>query len=685
MDDEGTYPGRQSANGDSAALLGAFVAAFRRGIQEEMAALRERHGGSEVPLRDGEPVGRDARGRSFYAFRCDSRGESVPVGTACSLRVGPRDWLVTVHEVEPGRLTVESGVPIDVSSADVALVLAPWFLYQGLIAALERLTVEGSSVGGWRCLASKNRCRRLRRCTLDHPGLNDSQRAAVQLCRESSVALVWGPPGTGKTTTLARIVAELTAEGKRVLVASTTNAALDQALARIVATEPAAATDGSVVRVGRSDAPTFGALLSDVVRRRNEALAREVEALGRKVGDAAALVERTREIAARIEPPAAQQSLFGPAEAAPAVLGLSRIAPPGVAASFERAAYQDKRAFADRRARRFDRLLGLLRQRLSATRDRLREGEVEVLARARVVLATLSQVYLSQVFLETGFDVVVVDEASMAVLPTLFFAACLGKERVVVVGDPRQLPPIVAAESSVARRTMARNIFDVRRENAEGRDRSVALLDTQYRMHPEIGGLVSDLFYDGRIRNAESTRERAALAGSAPYPGEALVLVDTASRTTCERDARTGSRLNRMTAELCVEFARGAAEMDGRSVAIITPYVAQSRLIRRLLAGKDLAAGSVECSTIHKFQGQERDIVIIDLVDTAPMRPGRLLSDGASSAALQLLNVSISRARGKLIVVADVPYFERHDPRSTVASLLQRLRSRGLQASWDEP
>ena len=67
----------------------------------------------------------------------------------------------------------------------------------------------------------------------EHASLNASQRAAVQLCSDSDLAFVWGPPGTGKTTTLAHIVTELLTQNLRVLVLSTTNAALDQALERI--------------------------------------------------------------------------------------------------------------------------------------------------------------------------------------------------------------------------------------------------------------------------------------------------------------------------------------------------------------------------------------------------------------------------------------------------------------------
>jgi superfamily I DNA and/or RNA helicase len=115
------------------------------------------------------------------------------------------------------------------------------------------------------------------------------------------------------------------------------------------------------------------------------------------------------------------------------------------------------------------------------------------------------------------------------------------------------------------------------------------------------------------------------------------------------------------TAELALEAVRGGSI----SIAVITPYAAQAGEIRRLLAARRIG-DVVECSTIHRFQGRECDVVIIDLVDAAPMRPSALLAD-----APNLLNVSISRARGKLVIVGDVGYFESTAPDGLVARLLR--------------
>ena len=141
-------------------------------------------------------------------------------------------------------------------------------------------------------------------------------------------------------------------------------------------------------------------------------------------------------------------------------------------------------------------------------------------------------------------------------------------------------------------------------------------------------------------------------------------MVDTDGRTTCERSAKGTSRVNAASAEITANLAHEAVTGGSTSIAVITPYAAQAAEIRRLLAARGLA-DTVECSTIHRFQGRECDVVVIDLVDAAPMRQSALLAD-----APNLLNVSISRARGKLVIVADVGYFRTAAPDGIVTALL---------------
>jgi len=188
------------------------------------------------------------------------------------------------------------------------------------------------------------------------------------------------------------------------------------------------------------------------------------------------------------------------------------------------------------------------------------------------------------------------------------------------------------------------------------------MLDVQYRMHPAIGDLVGELFYGGRLLHAAAGTEE--IAARPPFPGRAVVVDDT--RSTCQRSVRGSSRVNPASAERTADLALEAVHGGASSIAVITPYAAQAAEIRRLLAARRIA-DAVECSTIHRYQGRECDVVLIDLVDAHPMRPSALVAD-----APNLLNVSISRARGKLVIIADVAYFEQVAPDGFVAALLAR-------------
>jgi superfamily I DNA and/or RNA helicase len=191
-------------------------------------------------------------------------------------------------------------------------------------------------------------------------------------------------------------------------------------------------------------------------------------------------------------------------------------------------------------------------------------------------------------------------------------------------------------------------------------------------MHPAIGSIVGRLFYGDRLVHRADPDATTAISARAPFPGQAVVVVDTAARTTCERSAKGSSRVNRASAELTTDLAHEAVRGGASSIAVITPYAAQAAEIRRLLAARRIR-DAVECSTIHRFQGRECDVVLIDLVDAAPMRPSALLAE-----APNLLNVSISRARGKLVIVADVAYFQAMDPDGLVAALLRAATSRDV-------
>jgi hypothetical protein len=665
-------------------LLTRFVRSFQQAIREEMTAMRERLGSFELPLRAGSVLSLDEDGaRGRYRFELVGESDKLMVGMDCSLRIAGAEHLVSIESLERATLVVRASRRITIGDGTAVLVVYPWFLYQKLDTRLGELACDRHEVERALALFGKlphvRHVRGARPLTLDHGALNDSQRRAVELCSDSSLGFLWGPPGTGKTRTLAHVVEELLAQGKRLLVLSTTHAAVDQALAQM-ATRPGIATAisrGELLRLGHTEADTHGASVREVLARLHGEHAASIERARVRLRALEAPARRLQELLTRLsERNASQQtSLFERgADGGVRAPELFELFGRDHAVRIAAGTPHRQAELLSRRAARWKRLRELLLERTARANRELAARELRLVTDARAVLTTLTAAYFSSPLDGQRFDVVLVDEASMAVLPSLFYAACLAREKTLMVGDPRQLPPIVQSQSPYVQRAMGRSIFEVTVPEPERSD-VVVMLDTQYRMHPEIGELVSRLFYSGRLRHGAGTDLRATIAARAPFPGRALVVVDTSGRTRCSTRPGSFSRINESSAALCAQLAADALSAGISSIAVITPYADQAREIKKQLARLGDAVARVECSTVHRFQGHERDMVIFDTVDAPPLRPGVLLSGrGEESHAANLINVSLSRARGKLVVVSDVQHFRTLAPES----LVNRLNAAGV-------
>jgi hypothetical protein len=668
-------------------LLQRFIASFTRAIAGEMAAMRDQFGPYEVPLGHGRAAGRsDDQADAGWLFDFALRGsaERLAVGLECALRTDRAEIMVTLTRLGPDGLQLRSAQPIDLGGPDLVLVLYPWFLYERLLACLEELPDAPGlfPASSLRLFGHGPVHDSGQPLLLDHQGLNPSQLRAVAACTQRDLAFVWGPPGTGKTRTLAHVVTELLARGERLLITSTTNAAVDQALTQLAALPGAVPylDRGEVVRLGPGTAGSHAATVEAARQRRVAPLQEQCDrwrARLERVGQRLRLGRLWRDQLA--EPPPTQQlELFSaPAPVptvAPAMAGAFGARYCACFAALEPPVQQ---AWVRHRLARLDALAAQCRERLAQTEARIRQVESDVVPTARVVLATMAHVYLNRLLARERFDAVIFEEAAMAVLPVLFCCAALAAGRVILVGDPQQLPPIVQSRQASVRRAMARSIFAVRVPDPS-RDDLVVMLEEQYRMHPVIGQLVSDTFYGGRLRHGVAAAARQACVARRPFAGQALVVVDTASQGECATASGSYSRWNAVTAALCVQLAQQAVDDGMESVAVITPYTEQARLVRRRLGQTAAAGGRVECSTVHRFQGQERDCIILDTVDSEPLAPGVLLAgQGPDAEAAQLLNVSVSRARGKLVLLADVAYFRRRAPNSAISALLERALMAG--------
>lgn len=322
--------------------------------------------------------------------------------------------------------------------------------------------------------------------------------------------------------------------------------------------------------------------------------------------------------------------------------------------------------------------------------EQLQTIEREVIAEATVLATTLTKAYLRDEVQQRRFDTVILDEASMAPIPALWVAAALAEHNVVIVGDPRQLPPIALAADdrlpdAPASRWLARDIFTVSGA-LDGREHLVSLR-MQYRMHPEISALPNALIYSGDLIDAASTTSEDGLDGwyRRDWGHDTPVLrIDTEKAdawcSTVVSGGRT-SRLNFLSATLVAALAErllleDREPADGGEIRIIvaTPYRPQARLITLLLREAGLE-GEVVVGTVHSLQGSEAPVVIYDLVVDDPHRRAGMFSPQWDESARRQFNVGLTRARHRLLIVGDFRFLAANGKKSFVGQLLQQLET----------
>ncbi len=261
------------------------------------------------------------------------------------------------------------------------------------------------------------------------------------------------------------------------------------------------------------------------------------------------------------------------------------------------------------------------------------------------------------------FDVVIFDEASMAYVPQIVFAAGLANSFFVCLGDFCQLPAIV--QNSVDGQ-LARDIFEYTGitsaiEYQQGH-KWLTMLNVQYRMHHSIANFVSQNMYQGLLQTSEKIFEsRNEVAEIDPCPEAAMSLIDISGTYSVCTKTMDNSRINILSALISIRLAEKI--INQYDVGIITPYSAQARLLLAMLRDLrecDTRWETVSCATVHQFQGSEKTVIIYDAVDCYRMTyPGSLLTTQRNDVSNRLFNVALTRSKGKFIMVSNVDYFKR--------------------------
>jgi len=642
---------------------------FREGLYRELEAQKERAHRTDVRVSLLEPL-ESKKGRYRASFLADRQSEQLAVGSSGTLISDSQaESEVRIAQVDDREVVLTCDTPM--KESEYRLSLSPWFLFERLQSQLEELKTSATERQVEAALQSLGvmEAHGIGSTPFHSPSLNESQDLAINTCLSHSASRIWGPPGTGKTTTLAVLVTELVERGERILLTSNTHAALDQVLQGLLKREglQRLVEDGRVLRLGRTLPEHRHCQLRQVTRRLNDELRVRWEKAESRLAVVRERMEQIKEPLRGLQVstgPSEQLTLFeSPAPQGLPLAWLQEMFGEERGARWSRMAASRQCELLELHMDRLGRLRASYGNRIADFRDALADRQQQTVSRATIILSTLANLTTSRWMEAQTFDNVIVEEAGMAILPAFFVACTRAEKRTVAVGDPRQLPSILTSRDTFVRHSLGRNIFEVGEVPR-------AMLDLQYRMHPEIGELVSHLAYDDQLKSARASEEFAEWTRRDPLEGGAVAGFDLQGTSVCQKLPGEGSRFNEQSAQVCLKLAQRAIDGGFEEVAIITPYRQQVRALRKLLS--DDMRQFVECDTVHRYQGKERAVVIVDLVDGEAFGPGTLLRDERGAAA-QLLNVALSRAQYKLFLVGELNYLCRQIPYSFVGRAVTYL------------
>jgi AAA domain/Topoisomerase DNA binding C4 zinc finger/PLD-like domain len=321
---------------------------------------------------------------------------------------------------------------------------------------------------------------------------------------------------------------------------------------------------------------------------------------------------------------------------------------------------------------------------------KISELRTSIMKNAKVLGATCTKTYLS--VKEIGqVDIVIIDEASMVLLPMAWFVSGLAKERVIVSGDFRQLPPILQSSQQAVYDVLGHDVFlEAGLDEPHSADDRMVMLDTQYRMEKAICGLISEPMYGGLLKTAEKDSLQILQKLPPPYDGT-LTIIDTSDLWPFESVNAFFSRFNLMHALLARNLVwhlhRQGHIQSETDLAICTPYAAQSKLISKLLDGEGLGS-LVQVGTVHSFQGDERDAIVLELPESyggARMLGQFLQGVPPKQVGARLINVAVSRTKSHLIILANLTYLDRRLPSaSLLRGILHDMQENGHVVSGGE-
>lgn len=552
-----------------------YIKEWQQALQNEIMHLKK-YGSNKFIVSNGRLLSNDGTFTYYFDTAVSLR---IPIGSQVRLEWGSvkQSGRILSSEGKSVIIVLEQSVGDLIHEA--CLFHDPWELLEQLIQRFDEI--------------KKSKQKRLRVKKMMDPSMpakhpvdkiKSNVHELVLRSKYNPVTFVWGPPGTGKTYTLARVAANKYFQEKRVLILSHSNQAVDVILSEI----------------------------STFIKKKDRFHEGDVIRFGSNAGEALAIHEAltTNQLIAKQDPSLAENKELLIEE--------------------RRKLKQDlTRSFSKRDSNQ----LLELETKIARVLEKIRQKEIQFVKDAFVVGTTLAKAASDASIHETEFDVVILDEASMAYVPQAAFAATLGK-RVIICGDFKQLPPIAQSRDSLVTKWLKEDVFHRAGvvdwvENGELHPH-LFLLKEQRRMHPEISAFTNQYVYQSLVGDHESVlKSRNTIVEQAPFPQSAAVLLDTSyTGAHCITERTSHSRLNLWQLFMLFQLIHESYLGGARSIGYVTPYRAQANLMELLLEdlyGRERETADIIAATVHRFQGSEQDVMIFDTVDSFPQdRAGML-------------------------------------------------------------
>ena len=599
---------------------------------------------------------------------------------------------------------------------------------------------------------------------------DDEQRKALLNCLGQKIAFVYGPPGTGKSQTIGWLAKELIRRGEKIIIASHTNIAVDNALQKVCETKEGnlLRENGDIIRLGEPLNQDLEDLrIHNVISKKSKGLqdvqtklkkyllesqtnlnscqeeinilekfqnthserARSIQELEIEESSIKGVVSQQKIASVKLATLEKQlQSrdfldllfwVFRRNEANNTKATIASIDRKLASLLTRKKSLQEKIESADEflqknnistdpkiysnelfqlkiKESQVNSAISELNSQIDAIQEKLNEIAKSIYSQVKIIGVTLSKLAIDSGLQKFQPENLIIDELSTSPFPLVLVALTMPSKRAILFGDPNQLPPISISDTQCSKLFLRRDAYEIIPHHKEVSTK----LTVQRRMPESIVEFVNSAIYNGELstdtiiaknRDLEIQDGNKSPFKNPPFKDHQVIFVDTSSiNPWCALDANQ-SKYNLYSAHIVSEIiAReigNKPEWKDKRVGIICPYRAQKQLVKKLVQARLGLAQLPEYLDVHTvdaFQGEQRDIIILDLTSGQPSSPGIRLSEKIEkeiaglrsvSKVRRLLNVAMTRTKYQLVIIANKKYYEREfkdTPDEYVLEIIQR-------------